>query len=144
MQKIFPYLTYAGAIPFVFCALCLMIGVTQLPLLGPVEQVLSVYALVISTFLTGVHWGQHLHISEDRWGVILPILSNALAVLLWIGFLTLSFNMLVAMFIAALILLLVIDHRLYRADLISRHYFRTRIIVSSIVIASLIISGIFS
>ena len=73
MQKIFPYLTYAGAIPFVFCALCLMIGVTQLPLLGPVEQVLSVYALVISTFLTGVHWGQHLHINEDRWGVILPM-----------------------------------------------------------------------
>lgn len=144
MQKIFPYLTYAGAIPFVICALFLLIDVEQIPLLGSVEQVLSVYALVISTFLTGIHWGQHLHVHEDRWGLILPIISNILAVALWIGFLVLGFHALVIMFVAAFLLLLIIDHQLFRADIISRHYFQTRIGVSSIVIVSLILSGVFS
>jgi hypothetical protein len=144
MQKIFPYLTYAGAIPFVLCALCLLIGVEQIPMLGSIEQVLSVYALVISTFLTGVHWGQHLHIHEDRWGLILPIVSNILAVALWIGFLVLGFHTLVIMFVVAFSVLLIIDHQLYRADIISHHYFQTRLIVSSIVIISLILSGVFS
>lgn len=144
MQKIYPYLTYAGAIPFVFCAICLLSGVTQIPLLGSVEQVLSIYALVISTFLAGAHWGQHLQMDKGPFGLILPISSNLLAVLLWIGFLVLAFKALMIMFVAAFLSLLIIDNRLFHADLISRHYFQTRVIVSTIVIVALIISGIFS
>ena len=44
MQKIFPYLTYAGAIPFVFCAFCLSIDIQQLPLFSSIEIILSAYA----------------------------------------------------------------------------------------------------
>lgn len=144
MRRIFPYLTYAGAIPFVFCAVCAVLGIQQLPLFGSVEKALTVYGLVISTFLCGAHWGQHLHLNEGPWVRTLPVLSNMLAVLLWIGFLTLSFKMIIAMLIAAFIILLIIDHRLFLVDLITHHYFQTRLFVSSIVIFSLIISGIFS
>ena len=48
------------------------------------------------------------------------------------------------MFVATFIALLVIDHRLFRTDLITRYYFQTRFIVSVTVIISLIISGIIS
>lgn len=144
MQKIYPYLTYAGAIPFVFCAICLLIGVTQIPVFGAVEQILSIYALVISTFLAGAHWEQHLNFDKGPFDLLLPISSNVMAVLLWIGFLVLDFKALMIMFVAAFLSLLIIDNRLFRADLISRHYFQTRVIVSTIVIVALIISAIFS
>lgn len=144
MKRIFPYLTYAGAIPFVFCAGCLVFGIQQLPLIGSVERVLTVYGLVISTFLCGALWGQHLYLNEGPWARVLPILSNVIAVLLWIGFLILSFKMIIAMLVATFVILLMIDHRLFLIDLITHHYFQTRLFVSSIVIVSLIISGIFS
>ena len=144
MKKIFPYLAYAGAIPFAFCALCLVLGIQQLPLIGSVEKALTVYGLVISTFLCGAHWGQHLYMKEGPWVRALPILSNIITVLLWIGFLTLSFKMIITMLVAAFVILLIVDHRLFLVDLINHHYFQTRLFVSSIVIVSLIISGIFS
>lgn len=144
MKRIFPYLTYGGAIPFVFCAGCLVFGIQQFPLIGSVEKTLTVYGLIISTFLAGAHWGQHLYINEGPWARALPIFSNIITVLLWIGFLILSFKMIIAMLVAAFVILLIIDHRLFLIDLITHHYFQTRLFVSSIVIVSLIISGVFS
>ena len=143
MKNIFPYLTYAGAIPFIFCAMCLSIDIRQLPLLGSVEKILSIYGIVISSFLAGAHWGQHLHI-QGFWNRALPILSNIIAVLLWLGFLMLSFKMLMAMFVAAFIILLFIDQRLFQIDLITRPYFQTRCIVSAIVVFSIVISAMIA
>ena len=144
MKRVFPYLTYAGAIPFVFCAGCLVLGTQQLPLIGSIEKALTVYGLVISTFLCGALWGQHLYLNEGPWVRTLPILSNIITVLLWVGFLTLSFKMIIAMLVAAIIVLLITDYRLFLVDLITHHYFQTRLYVSSIVIFSLIVSGFFS
>lgn len=144
MKKIFPYLTYAGAIPFVFCAVCLSFDIQSLPLLGSIERILSVYGLVISSFLAGAHWGQHLHINKSQWVRFLPIFSNVIAVLLWLGFLVLSFKMQMVMFATAFVVLIIIDHRLFKIDIITRHYFQTRFIVTASVIISLMISGIVS
>ena len=99
---------------------------------------------MISSFLAGAHWGQHLLINKGQWYRSLPIISNILAVLLWIGFLELSFKMLVAMFVATFVVLLIIDHRLFQMDIITLHYFKTRVFVSAIVITALTLSGISS
>jgi len=144
MKKFFPYLTYAGAIPFIFCAVCLVNDIQKLPLLGSVEKILSVYGLVISSFLAGIHWGQHLHINKNIWNRSVSILSNILAILLWLGFLILGFKMLMLMFVLVFIILLIIDYHLFKIDLITRHYFQTRFFVSVIVIISLVISGTLS
>lgn len=144
MKKIFPCLIYAGAIPFVFCAVCLSFDIQSLPLLGSIERILNVYGLVISSFLAGAHWGQHLHINKSQWVRFLPIFSNVIAVLLWLGFLVLSFKMQMVMFATAFVVLIIIDHRLFQMDIITRHYFQTRFIVTASVIVSLIISGIVS
>ncbi len=143
MSKILPYLTYAGSIPFIFCAVCLIFGIQQMPLLGSIEKVLSIYGLVISSFLSGAHWGQHLYI-QGFWHRVLPILSNIAAILLCFGFLMFSFKILMIMFVAAFVILLMIDHRLFQTALITRKYFQTRLLVSVIVIVSLIISGVVS
>ncbi len=144
MTRIYPYLTYAGAIPFIICAICLVTDIQQLPLIGSVESILAAYALVISTFLAGVHWGQHLQMDDTPWTISLPIISNIITVLLWIGFLILSFKLLLLLFVIAFAVLLMIDYRLFEKDLITVHYFRTRLYVSAIVMASLIIAGIYA
>ena len=144
MTKAFYYLTYAGVIPFILCAICFSANIKSIYLLGSVDKILSAYGLVILSFLSGSHWGQHLHINRRIWVYALPVFSNIIAVLLCFSFLVLSFKTLVAIFVAAFIILLIIDHRLFQMHLISDHYFQTRCFVSAIVIISLIISGALS
>ena len=144
-------LTYAGAIPFVVCAFCLGVDIRTLPVLesfglGSVEQIVSVYALVIASFLAGIHWGQHLNMQhldiKGSWQYSLPLLSNGAAIILWIGFLLLPFQALIGLFILAFLFFLAIDYRLFQQGLIMPDYFRTRCIVSAIVIASLVVSAL--
>ena len=137
------YLTYAGAIPFVVGSVCLGIDIRTVPVFGPVEQIIGVYALVIASFLAGIHWGQHLN-STGSWQRSLPLLSNGAAIALWIGFLILPFQALIGLFILAFLFFLAIDYRLFQQALIMPDYFRTRCIVSAIVIASLVVSASFA
>ncbi len=144
MKNCFPYLMYAGVIPFVFCAICLGFGIRGLLLFGSTERVLSVYGLVISSFLAGAHWGQHLKIGKVCWSFYLAILSNIIAVSLWLCFLIVSFKVLMIIFVALFSILLIIDHRLVLMGFIPADYFKKRFVVSVLVIISLIFSGIVS
>jgi len=142
MKKMYPYLTYAGTLPFITCALCLVLNIETLPVFGSIEKILSIYSLVITNFIAGSLWGQHLHI-KGKWSCYLPILSNIFAVILWLLFIVLPFKPLIIIFVAAFIVLLLIDHRLLQHNFITQDYFRTRCFVSAIVIVMLIISWIF-
>ncbi len=143
MKNIYPYLTLAGTLPFIFCAYCFIADIDVIALLGNTEQVLSVYGLVIAAFMAGSHWGQHLIISE-KWQRYLPAFSNFNAVFLWLSFLLFPFKL----FIIALILSfsgsLLIDKKLRQDKVINRTYFCTRALVTLVVILSLIISGIYA
>ena len=68
MKKNYLYLTYAVAIPFVFCAVCLSADIQQLPFLGSFEKIISVYALVICSLLVVSHWVSILTLRE--YGVV--------------------------------------------------------------------------
>jgi hypothetical protein len=137
------YLAYAGALPFLICAVLLVFNIPTIPFLGNIQQILSVYALVIAAFIAGSHWGLHLDVN-DKWGIYLPKLSNLIAILLWIGFLVLPFKLLLLTFIITFLVLLGIDQKLLRHDLISTRYFHMRCLVTVIVISTLIISGIYA
>ena len=141
MKKLYLYLTYAGALPFIICAVCLAFDITLIPLLGTTKQVLSVYALTIATFIAGNHWGQHLYMN-NKWQYHLPILSNIIVITLWFGFLILPFRPLLAILIVAFLVLLIIDQRLFRHNLITRRYFQMRCFATAIVVSTLVISGI--
>lgn len=143
MKKLYPYFTYAGALPFVLCALGFIFDVNNVPLLGDTKQILSVYALVISSFMAGSHWGQHLSLN-NKWSLYLPVLSNIMAVILWTAFLILSFKHLLVAFILSFFVLLMIDKKLLQEGLVDAEYFRTRIFVTAIVTITLAISGIYA
>lgn len=141
MKKPSPYLTFAGAIPFVICAFLMTVGVTSIPVLGNTEYVLSVYGLVIASFMAGAHWGNHLSLADDdKWAFKLPVLSNIIALGLWLGFLGLSAAGFIWLLILGFVSLLVIDYGLYQAQIISHEYFKVRKYVTLIVVFALMVA----
>jgi hypothetical protein len=142
MKKPSPYLTFAGAIPFVACALLLAISIDSLPYLGATTDVLSTYGLVIASFMAGAHWGNHLSLSDDNeWAVRLPIYSNVIALGLWLGFLILSASSFIWLLVIGFISMLIIDYGLNRARIITQDYFKVRTYVTAIVVVSLIMAA---
>lgn len=137
------YFTYAGIIPFLVCTFLFIFKIQMIPLLGAVQKIIGVYALVIVSFMTGVHWGQHLERS-DKWSIYLPVTSNIISVLLWLLYLVLPFKWLLIAIAISFIVLLYIDKKLFQESLITRKYFHTRCIATMIVLLALLISGIYS
>ena len=143
MKKPSPYLTFAGAIPFVACALLLAVNIDSLPYLGATTDVLSIYGLVIASFMAGAQWGNHLSLADDnRWAIILPLVSNFIAIGLWLGFLTLSAIGFIWLLILGFASMLIIDYGLNRACIITQDYFKVRTYVTAIVVASLIMTAV--
>ena len=143
MKKPSPYLTFAGAIPFIACAFLLMIDIETLPIFGSVADMLSAYGLVIASFMAGAHWGNHLGLEDDnKWAIRLPIYSNVIALGLWLGFLSVSASSFIWLLVIGFISLLVIDASLHRAQIISHAYFKVRQYVTAIVVISLGIAAL--
>ena len=143
MMKAYQYLTYVGSIPFLFCALCFIEEKQILPFLGQTDKLLSSYGLIICSFVAGSQWGQHLNLSGN-WRIYLPIFSNINAVMLWASFIFFSFKILLMIFIISFSASLLIDKSLFKVGLISKEYFRTRCVVSIIVVMSITTSIIFA
>lgn len=142
MKKPSPYLTFAGTLPFIGCAVLLMLGVDAVRVLGKTEHILAVYGLVIATFMAGAQWGNHLNLSDNnRWAIRLPILSNMSALALWLGFLSLSTFGFIWLLVVGFVILLIIDYGLYQAQIISSRYFTVRKYVTLIVVIALIVSA---
>ncbi|MBF0658054.1 DUF3429 domain-containing protein [Psychrobacter sp. NG25] len=143
MKKPSPYLTFAGTIPFITCAIMITMNIDSLPYFGSTADILSTYGLVIASFMAGAHWGNHLGLAEkDTWAVKLPILSNVIALSLWLGFLMLSATGFTWLLIISFGSLLVIDYALYQAKVITHHYFNVRKYVTIIVLISLMVAAI--
>ena len=143
MKKPSPYLTFAGTLPFIACAVLITIGIKAIPILGEVTRILAVYGLVIATFMAGAQWGNHLSLTDDNsWAVKLPILSNIIALALWLGFLTLATANFIWLLIFSFISLLIIDYGLNNAQIIDDKYFTVRKYVSLIVVITLIVSAV--
>lgn len=143
MKKPSPYLTFAGTIPFIVCAVLITIGINSIRVLGETEHVLTVYGLVIASFMAGAHWGNHLGLADNHpWAVKLPIFSNVIALLLWLGFLSLSTTGFIWLLMIGFICLLLIDYGLRRANIIDSKYFIVRQYVTLIVVVSLFVAAI--
>lgn len=142
MKKPSPYLTFAGAIPFIACALLLVIGTSDIPILGATADVLSAYGLVIASFMAGSQWGNHLSLADDdKWAVRLPLVSNVIAIALWLGFLMLPVVGFIWLLVIGFASMWMIDYGLNRARIITQDYFKVRTYVTAIVIMSLIVAA---
>ncbi len=129
------FLPIAGALPFVFCAILLALGVKDLGVLGRVETVMLSYGLAIVSFMAGVHWGQYL--AGVRTRVNLLVASNVVTLAAWFGFLVLPKIHFCLLLIVLLIVLNSIDGHLRDEGAISPDYAKTRMVVTILVCISL-------
>jgi len=135
-------LTYAGALPFLACALLPYAGIADIPMLGPVEHVLVSYGLAIASFMAGTLWAARLREPEGNTPPWL-LLSNVFVLAVWIS--ALAAPVVVALAVQALVFVLLLwaDGRLFAAGLIGRDYWVLRQRISVIVVLALLF-GLFS
>lgn len=134
--RLYAWLAYAGALPFVACALLPVTGIVELPLLGSLQAVAGSYAIVIVSFMAGTHWGHALaDPAGPRPGLLL--VSNAVTLAAWFAFLLAPLPLVLVVCAAAFALLLLVDYRLRRSGTHARTYLRTRRNVTTIVIVAL-------
>ena len=141
LTSLYRALTYAGAIPFAVGTFCLASDIRSIPFLGDTVDVLAAYGLIIASFLSGAHWGLHLH-QTGGWSMFLALMSNVSAIGLWIGFLGLTPASFLLLLSFVFFLLLGIEQRLVTDGLITQRYFRTRAAVTCAVVFLLIVSGL--
>ncbi len=135
-------LIYAGSIPFIVGAVLLILDVPTVPLLGNVRDLTAAYGLVIAVFLTGIHWGQELSLGHVR--LRLFISSNIIALIIWLSWLLVSPEVFMAMLTLPYLVLLYIDLILCRKNLIDQAYYRSRLIITAVVICSLLVASLSS
>lgn len=136
-------LAYAGALPFIFCALLFAMGVKTLPIIGSLDALISTYALLIASFMAGINWGQGLSPQTEP-TKNLPLISNAIALAAWGGFLVLPFTPMMIFFALLFAAQLFVDWTLLRRAEDMRSYLRTRLGVTTLVIMCLVISALRS
>ncbi len=142
-NNLYILITYAGALPFIACALMLYSGINHLNFLGPVNQAVAVYALIIISFIAGVHLGTYLFYNTKTPKSFF-IISNIVAVLAWISLLFASPANASLILVGAFIYLLGVDFLLKREKFITQTYFTTRLIVTAISTVSLLFAFSFS
>lgn len=134
-------LAFAGSLPFLAAALSLSMGYSHYPMIGEVAQAIVVYALVIAAFMAGSQWGQQFD-QSDVWAKRLQWYSNLNAVGLWLAFILLPYAWLLVALIVSFLGALWLDQQLYRAAMMTRHYWQIRWILTSIVVLSLLVVGL--
>lgn len=135
-------LMYAGLMPFGGGLVCLLLDLAYIPVLGETSKVICIYGLIIATFILGSQWGLHLFLS--RHGLCLSILSNALAIGLWLGFLVFETRSVLFLLGIVFMICLAVEWRLFAAGKISAAYFKSRSIVTILATISLVVSGILT
>lgn len=129
---------YAGAMPFVAGVWLLLISVPTLPLLGNVIEAMAAYGFVITVFLTGIHWGQQLSLGYAASGLFVS--SNIIAIIVWLSWLLVPRVTFLLVLAVLFLFLLSIDFVLRRKLLIRQDYFRSRIIITTLVISCLVVA----
>jgi hypothetical protein len=151
-DRLYTRLTYAGALPFVACAVLPWAGWPVLPGGGSFASIAAGYSLAIVSFMAGVHWGTWLYNSDsltdgsagkpaDGLPLNLLLTSNVITVSVWLTFVLSTLVVSLTVSAAAFLLLLIIDVRLAGAGLLSPEYLRTRRNVTLIVVAMLLLTA---
>ena len=137
--RLYSWLAYLGAVPFVIPAILILLGYREIALVGDLIYLLTSYGLVIIVFMSGIHWGNYL-IKKPAGGVNLFLTSNIITISVWLSFLYLPIGYTLLFYSVAFALLLFLDYYLLIHNLLTKDYFKLRGIVTGMVIFSLLIT----
>ena len=118
-------------------------GIDHVGSIGSINQIVAVYAMIIVSFIAGVHLGMYL-LYDTKTPKRLFIISNVIAALAWMSLLFASPTSAALILVGAFIYLLSVDFLLTREMLISPAYFATRLIATVVSAGSLLFVSIIS
>lgn len=133
--ELFKPLAYAGALPFIACALLVHTGIWSVPYLGATDYIAAAYGLAIISFLAGTHWSFFI-LFEERIAPHLLLTSNIITVITWVGFLFLPAQDALLLNTGAFAGLLYFDYQIAGASITVPKYIATRRTVTAIVVLS--------
>ena len=134
-------LAAAGAIPFLIGAFAPALGVELVTRHGDIEAAALAYGLTIASFMAGVHWGTALSATRSL-PVNLFVSSNVVAVAAWFVYLFASIEATALLLAFLFAVLLAIDWRLRGDGVIGAAYWQTRLVVTAVVIACLVVMSV--
>jgi hypothetical protein len=132
-QRLAQLLVYSGAIPFIACVCVSVLGWD----IFDARWYGITYGAVILSFLAGIHWGVYLFLSPSC-PYNLFITSNIAALLGWLSLLIFPHWGSSLLLILCFSWLLLIDHKLFKLDIIPDWFYRLRVHATIIVIVSLL------
>lgn len=136
MSRIVPVLMYLGVLPFVAGIAAILMALPSPSYLPDWATLVASYALVILSFMCGVHWGLALSAKE-----VLPVdlflASNIITLGGWITFLLVEPMIVFQVSAIGFVVLLGIDWRLRESGVLSEAYLVHRRWVTLIVVVSL-------
>ena len=136
-KKNLPYiLIFLGSIPFVFFSFLRIISLEEF-FYFDINYILSIYSLLIISFICGSHWG--LFLTNNTLKINLFFLSNLLTISSFFGILFLKMNYFFLLQILILIILLLIDFYIYRQNITQLKYIYSRMLITILVVICLII-----
>ncbi|MBY0407607.1 MAG: DUF3429 domain-containing protein [Rickettsiales bacterium] len=125
-------LTYAGTVPLVAGVLAAYFRVEHLDVL----HWSRLYAAVIVSFISGIHWGVQLFHGEKS-PRNLFITSNAIALLAWASLMFIEVKLALALQSLCFLYLLVLDYRLKEAKILPHWFYGLRNNATAIVVVCL-------
>ena len=131
-KKLYSFLTYAGALPFIIAATLPFAGIEEWENVGSFEYIARLYGLAIVSFVAGSHWGTYLY-NQDSSVANLFLTSNAVVLVAWTAFLFAFPALTEFVLLLAFLYLLFVDYRLKKARVTTEYYFRLRVNVTLVV-----------
>ena len=120
-----------GATPFLACGVLFLSGIETIEPFGRLDRLTATYGLGILSFLTGIHWATYLY-REQQAPFNLLLGSNVVFLAVWFAYVLTPVETALATQALAFLVLLAIDFRLMRSELITRHYFGVRTLATTI------------
>ena len=131
-------LAFAGATPFVACAVLPLLGIAAVPPVGSLHDLVASYGLAILCFLCGTHWTVQLR-RPRRTPFNLFYTSNAILLVVWFTFVLTDLTRILLVQVLAFGALLFVDLRLRDRELVSGSYFSVRTVATVTACLSLLV-----
>ncbi len=131
-------LAFAGATPFVACAVLPLLGIAAISPFGALHELAASYGLAILCFLCGTHWTVQLRRSR-RTPFNLFYTSNAIFLVVWFTFVLADLTWTLFVQILAFAALLFVDLRLRGRELVSGSYLSVRTVATVTACLSLLV-----
>ena len=130
---------YLGTIPFIFSGIGLILFAEYKFLDLDLKTILSSYALLIGSFMAGIHWGQKLEKEYPK--LPLQLISNIVTLSFWFAFLLLPIKSFLIISGVLFLTILATDYFIRKRDDQNPAYYLHRAVVTGIVVCCLFVSS---